>query len=309
MNRIARERRDAFRIICLGQESTKQKRGFTLVEVLVSLLIGGIAVSTALFALYTFFSTVEHNTEYAEAQQNAEMALSFLEPYVLLAGLGMPNNDDPGKENRFSTCWPSGSGSSPGLPLWRRSPHFWTSAVSCVGEGNSELRLVSAVPRKCAALEERILDAGGGILRVSEVPSEVLERWIVFPSSSIPFFVQAAGADSLTLRAVRNTPVNLYDQLHEVKALRFFVQGEQLYTDDFSSVQPRIKGIVGFHAEFAGSLLTVTVLSRASKRHSASVQPHVFGWDEQNEGWRPVKTDLDLRYRYVAVTRSWRIRN
>lgn len=290
-------------------ERARQRRGFTLVELLVSLLIGGVALAAAVFALYTFFSTVEHNTEYAEAQQNAEMALAFLEPYVLLAGLGMPNDDAPGKENQFSTCWPSGNGTDVGLPPWRRSPHFWTSSVSCVGEGGSELRLVSAVPRQCAALEGRILEGGGDALRVSEVPSEILERWVVFPASSIPFFVQAAGADSLTLRAVRNAPIHLYDQLHEVKALRFFVQNDQLYTDDFSSAQPRIEGIVGFHAELAGSLLTVTVLSRASKRHLTPVQSHVLGWDEQNEGWRPSRTDLDLRYRYVAVTRSWRIRN
>ncbi len=85
--------------------------------------------------------------KYAEPQQKAKWLLHSLNRTFWLAGLGMPNSDDPGRKPFFHV-WPSRSGSSASLPPWRRSPYFWTSAVSCVGEGNSELRLVSAVPRK-----------------------------------------------------------------------------------------------------------------------------------------------------------------
>ena len=74
--------------------NTHFRRGFSLMEVLASLLVMavlGIAVVTSLWVLGIFFMETE---EYSAAQQEIEAAFQVIESQIGNAGLGMPNNKE-----------------------------------------------------------------------------------------------------------------------------------------------------------------------------------------------------------------------
>ena len=68
------------------------KKGFTLVEILISLLILGVVMSAVVTLFFSVFESYQFHQDIMEAKQRGQIALSAIQPYVLSAALGIPDD-------------------------------------------------------------------------------------------------------------------------------------------------------------------------------------------------------------------------
>ena len=68
----------------------RKKRGFTLTEILISILIIGIVMSAVMTLFVSVFKSYEFHQDIMEAKQRGQIALAAIEPLVLNSGLGIP---------------------------------------------------------------------------------------------------------------------------------------------------------------------------------------------------------------------------
>ena len=87
------------------------RRGFTLVELLAALLISGVAAGAVVSILFSCLKSLELHGDLAQATQRAELALAMIQPFVLNAGLGLPDSR-PGNSMKATTVF---------LPFFDRS--------------------------------------------------------------------------------------------------------------------------------------------------------------------------------------------
>ena len=70
------------------------RKGFTLTEILVSILIIGIVMSAVMTLLVSVFKSYEFHQDIMEAKQRGQIAIAAIEPLIVNAGLGMPAASD-----------------------------------------------------------------------------------------------------------------------------------------------------------------------------------------------------------------------
>ncbi|MEO8022843.1 PilW family protein [Polaromonas sp.] len=110
-----------------------RQRGLSIVEVLVSLVIGLVVVGAVLLAYLTSGQTQRLQTAYAQMNEDAQIGLHLLSSDLLLAGYAQPVSLDPGTLQLVRTY--------AGRPVFGCDGNFvkanTTGQVICAGNGNS----------------------------------------------------------------------------------------------------------------------------------------------------------------------------
>lgn len=319
----------------------RKKSGFTLTEILVSILIIGIVMSAVMTLFVSAFKSYEFHQDIMEAKQRGQIALAAIEPLVVNAGLGMPTTSDD-----FEEVF---TGLEKLFPLSTEDEHF-TGPVQIANDGKRNIILETSGVYTDKYLGNELwlvygVQSGYGVSQSKEILEDFssgdieiqpddfslltgnignnkasLKGWIVFPVSEYPLSISDTDLidKKLTVASAKNQDLYRYDELHYVRAAKIRVNSisrnleVDFMMDSSEKFQPVAEGIDALRCIFEpfdadgepSRLLTVTVLSRADTMRSELNITAVEGWDTANWGAIP-----DVRYRYAVVSRSWRIRN
>lgn len=292
------------------------RKGFTLVELLVAMLITGLVAGAVITVFYVFIFHFEQTDELTTAQQNGEMVLTILRNPVLHAGLGMPSSDD---------FFDSFGGTSADVVQ-----DFDNGAVSITNGGSPStagdtLFVLYGVPSSAITTQSVDLDETNMNLTLSPDVSGLLVKnanstkgWLIFPTAGVPLIV--TDATGLTARTAQSEPgaVALYDELYFLRGLKAFVDSNgDFNTQDLTlqPAQPRVENIAAVYYEHSGTLLKVYVAAAGPVKHE---EPQYADWDAfkaafpewpgpQFEGFDSGK---EWKYHRMRVlSESWRIRN
>jgi len=306
-----------------------RNRAFTLVELLIVILITGLIMGSVLTLTFSVFKSYEIHQDTAEAKQRGQIALAAIQPFVLNAGLGLPNTT-----LEFQTAF---SGLTPLLPVQvnRKFKGFVQLATGATEVADDTvtsapaLWLVYSVPSGAGVNEEYSVpnnpaapffnikvEQFAALDQASNLSTSVeqLKSWVSFPSASSPFRVRTINTFSgeLNVDSAYDQWIASFDEIHFVRAVKIYVGGSSnLIIDhlDGSGAQSVLDGIVGIWCSFDSDgdrVLTVRVLARAGTKRTDIQQVVIEGWPE---GATPLKASLDPSYRYAVVSRSWRMRN
>ncbi len=279
-----------------------KKQGMTLVELLVTIVIGGIVMGAVSLLFVAFFRNFNMQDDLAEAQQNGEMGLALIETYVLQAGMGMPSLSSADFQAAFNL--------SP-APAWQK----WNGPIS-VDSAGTALEVLSArsTMPTVGSMEEKSIGTSGTFLSVTGKPpfsggtslGDLVSQgdWIVFPASDLPFRVVSnpTGNTSIQLQCTSEGTVYLFDALCILRSVDFHVDQEKLVLSGGEKME--IPGITRMYVRWDDSsrLLRVVLLARGKERQNSMLPSALPGW--------PVELAGDERhYRHVAVGKTWRIRN
>lgn len=320
-----------------------RKKGFTLTEILVSILIIGIVMSAVMTLLVSVFKSYEFHQDIMEAKQRGQIALNAIEPLVVNAGLGMPTASDD-----FMEVFKDNKKIIVGVYNDKTDKRNFTGPVQIaeVNGGVSEavlsindgrysgdsLWLVYGVQSGYGVDEVKDLLAdftSGDITiepdnyislnnNIKANDKSALKNWVVFPVSNYPLsiFNDDLTDNKLSVDSSKKQDIYRYDELHYVRAAKIRIKNRNLVIDYLMDLtenyQPVTEGIDAMWCIFEpfdddgepSRLLTVTVLARADTMRPELNITAVEGWDTANWGAIP-----DARYRYAVVSRSWRIRN
>lgn len=297
--------------------AVRPRKAFTLVEVLLVLIIGAIVAGSAVSLLYTYLKNYEHSTEYTEALQRGQMALTVLRPAVLNAGFGIPGDPEDFLSLKNS------------LGLDVASP---LDVRDYMGMKNSDLRLLYALPSSIgvgAAVDDisssftmRIFPRD---IKAAELKSAIKSaygydeyRWLIFPSAGVPLRTSSVpNGVSLSFsgapEGIRGS-VSPGDRLFFLRYLRACI-GKQsgqsipsLYvTDNGYPAQPQVLGIRRIFFDYSDDtkVLKTWILSQGDTRFPEPLDQKIE-WPSQS-GYE--LTSDDRRYYLAVSTADWRIRN
>ncbi|MCF7935685.1 MAG: prepilin-type N-terminal cleavage/methylation domain-containing protein [Synergistales bacterium] len=285
--------------------------GFTLVELIITMLIGGLIMAAVVSLLFMFTQQATQSRDLVEAAQRGQMVVLLLDRPVQHAGLGMPgDSSDYAKMLSFDT-----------KPAYRS----WGTPFS-VDEGGERLYVLYGIDTElgvvspCAISPDTALcsldlstDEGDSLPPATEVGDYT--QWLSLVGSDIVLY--RTGYDPGLGRLYgkyqpdRVDRINLNSDLYQLRGLEAWVSPSEdiFYTRDYKNEeigvvpprQPRVRGIASWDISFGRdpALVTVKVLARAGTRHDRAVSTTVPGW-----GAPP-----DPYYRYVLIQRTWHLRN
>lgn len=307
-----------------------ERQAFTLVEILISILILGVVMSAVMTLFFSVFESYKFHQDMMEAKQRGQVALAAIQPYISSSALGLPNRETP-----FQTAFTSTAGvlKSASALLPENVLEKFTSPVQIAsgdvvvsGVVNSDdisgsaLWLVFAVPSGIGVENDYQIDGTGTEIELTAVPpadllikdTNSMKSWVAFPGSTAPMFVNAVNPSDgkkITLAARTAQKISAFDEMHYVRAVKIKIINENLNVKHLSDGlavnepwSPVVEGIENIRFEFtADRLLRVTVLAKGSVEHNVEYMSSIPGWD----GPMPA----NRKFRYAAVTRTWRIRN
>ncbi|MGI6792036.1 PilW family protein [Aminivibrio sp.] len=327
----------------------RKKRGFTLTEILISILIIGIVMSAVMTLFVSVFKSYEFHQDIMEAKQRGQIALAAIEPLVLNSGLGIPavskdfmevfkdNNRiipqsaTPTNNQNFSgpvqIATVSGGGVSEAVVTIDSGNDLDTTDEKYTGDslwivysvssgyGISKLNIVGEILSDVSL--EMDPDADFTPLKdnldIYVNSNSSLKSWVAFPSSRFPFKVLD---DSLTnsttplgLRTTKRQFLHRFDELHYVRASKIKID--------------------------AGNNLSIYHLVNPTPDSYQPVVEGIYGmrcvFDRDGDRILTVtvlaradtlRPELNInsvdgwqgaipdgQYRYAAVSKSWRIRN
>jgi len=304
----------------------RKRIGFTLVEILVSILILGVVMSAVMTLFFSVFESYQFHQDISEAKQRGHIALASIQPFVSGAALGLP----AGKtdfQSGFSAnpplflldnAWPTKKFSG---PVQLASGDVGDVVVPDDATEGTALWLVYGEPSGFGVEADYEADSTArqieltGVINVEANKNDTTKSWIVFPAGIAPLFISAIDPGDgkiLSVASNKAQKINAFEEAHYLKAVKINVDknvnGGTLFIErsDGSGAQPAIEGISGLWCVFdrdGDRVLQVTVLARGDTEHTSELQSSIEGWP----GEAPQPTNR--RYRYAAVTRSWRIRN
>lgn len=251
------------------------RKGFTLTELLVTILVTGIIMGSVLALMYLFFTHFEFTSSGVSARQRAEMALSVLAGPVLHAGLGMPV--DPEEfQNAFEDIYD--------LQL---TEDEYPSAVNTID--NEKLYLVYGEPTGLSFVGPQ--DPQTDTIELNGEPSEIRvdDDWVVFPTGEMPFQVTGknTNANTITLESAGSVQdVALLDELHLVRFLEVYVDGEGLHAADPRSGGDEIliEGIQSVYFEYYNDMkvLLVTITGHGEEGRREDLEEITVSWRVKN---------------------------
>jgi len=283
-----------------------KKRGMTLVELLITLIIGGIIMGAVSLLFVAFFRNFNMHDDLAAAQQNGEMGLTLIESYVLQAGMGMPSISSADFQEAFNIA---------PTPAWKN----WNGPISTYS-GDTALRVLAAratvpaigateeknIGTSSASLTVQVGSSFGGGESLSDLVSK--DSWVVFPGSRLPFRVTATPSTNtdLQLQCTSMDTVHLFDSLYVLKGVEFLIYKGNLVLSRDKVMEMQIQDISKMYVNWDDSsrLLQVVLLARGKEKLSHQVEPPP-AWPSSKQ---PL-TSEERHYRHVAVGRIWRIRN
>lgn len=264
-----------------------RRRGFSLVELLLVIVVGTICMAAAYPLLWVFFSTFSQNDEYVSAQENAYNATLAMGQIVLLGGLGMPAGAVPA----------SVGGSA-------------LSNVVSVNASKDNLTVVWSIPMGAVTKDRMDNPGAGGKLFLTESLLGKLRvgDMVVFPPTRCFFAIRTVDAAGVSLSLVSgDAAVEQFSELHKVESSRFYVDPSDhtLRRNDIWGArnQPLLGGIWGLSVDVVagGRAVDVTLLGGSSQVLARPLAQEVPGWSPRN-------LPADDR-RFVAIRKIWRVRN
>lgn len=314
-------------------------RGFTLVEVLTALIVGAILGAALLEAWRWLSHSSERVSRTLLARDRGERVLSFLEPRVLHAGLGLSSCRADGVLRR---AFGYGSPGAPMIASWpdhvrplqiyKEFSGSWPDPA--VNEGGvyrgGSLCLLYAVPSGVILKNE----GGGSVtlepgerLRGTVVSGSLsgavsvaglfhdLRSWFSLPLTGYPLFWEGGTPSKPVLKLADGVvgpvvapPVN---ELYLLRGERFFVMNGTLYFQELRGswypplFQPRENGVLALWCEWRPALRTLDLWVLASGG------PAVFAPSARPSSW-PVEAPWKKAFEEheVFVSRgSWRAEN
>lgn len=297
----------------------RKRRGFTLVEILVSILILGVVMGAVMTLFFSVFESYQFHQDVMEAKQRGHIALASIQPFVSGAALGLP----AGK-----TDFQNGFSANPPLfILDNASPNKKFSGPVQLASGDvvvpddttegTALWLVYGEPSGFGIEQDYEADSTArqieltGVLKVEANRNDTTKSWIVFPAGISPLYVSAVDPGDgkvLSVASNKSQKINAFEEAHYLKAVKIKVSSGNMYIErsDGSGSQSAVEGVEGLWCVFnrdGNRVLQVTVLARGDTVHASELQSSIEGWPAE----APQPTNR--RYRYATVTRSWRIRN
>jgi|GEM_PF-1727492 prepilin-type N-terminal cleavage/methylation domain-containing protein len=292
-----------------------KRRGFTLVELMLVILVSVLMMGTVVGLLYTFVLNYEENSEYSTARQRGQMAFALLSRSIAEAGLGISSDGleayIKGISPDLADDWEEDSG-------WKMPVYVCDNAD---GEKSRDLYVVYALPSGLANMEEKFFaDSAITIDLTSEDKENICEDnlWLAFPSAGALFKFNrymTSDKDSIeaTYQGVDGGTLPLFDELHFLRLLRATVENGQFVVRylDVAEDPPewkslgRVEGIedMVFSRDLDDHIVTTYVLGRGDVKHDKLVTPEtVDGWPDEFE-------IPDRHYRISAHASGWRLRN
>jgi len=300
-------------------DHSAKSQGFTLVELLISMLLGTIIVGAVIGILMVYVFDFEQTDDITAARQRGEMVLAILENPALHAGLGFPDSPDIFSDSTVEI-------------------KTWDGTVSIInspsGVESGEIRVIYSVPSTMytassidfETTDSIDIDATGIDLKKQDGTSitdlinigdpyidfstqdDTIKHWIIFPTANSAFAVNDVGR--ITAENSGSGLIAQYDELHYLRTLEAtVVDGEFKVREnlDGAGFQPRVDGIEQIYFKNSNGILTVYVLARGNKKDSDFATEVVHGWPSDEVAIdNAVK---DKGYRLVTVRGSWRIRN
>jgi prepilin-type N-terminal cleavage/methylation domain-containing protein len=297
----------------------RKRIGFTLVEILISILILGVVMSAVMTLFFSVFESYQFHQDISEAKQRGHIALASIQPFVSGAALGLPAEkadfqngfsanpplfllDDASPNTKFSSPVQLASGDLVVSDDATKGTALWLVYGEPSGFGVETDYEVDSTPRQIELT---------GVLNV-EANEKTTKSWIVFPAGIAPLFISAIDSGDgkiLSVASNKAQKINAFEEAHYLRAVKITVASDDILRierSDGSGAQPVIEGIERLWCVFdrdGDRVLQVTVLARGDTEHTSDMQSSIEGWPAE----APQPTNR--RYRYAAVTRSWRIRN
>lgn len=307
-----------------------ERKAFTLVEILISILILGVVMSAVMTLFFSVFESYKFHQDMMEAKQRGQVALAAIQPYISASAMGLPNRETPfqtsftlssGVLKTASALLPADAQKKFTSPVQIASGDIVVSGVVNSDDiSGSALWLVFAVPSGIGVENDFQIDGTGTEIELTSAPpadllikdTNSMKSWVAFPGSTAPMFVNSVNPSDgkkITLAARTAQKVSAFDELHYVRAVKIKITNENLNVKHLSDGlavnepwSPVVEGIENVRFEFtADRLLRVTVLAKGSVEHNVEYMSSIPGWD----GPMPA----NRKFRYAAVTRTWRIRN
>ncbi len=310
----------------------KSRKGFTLVEILIAVVILSIVGIAATGLFFTFSRHFEQTNDLTAARQRGEMALSQLELPALQAGMSMPNRTaefekvfvvgtSPQQINLLTPLRSVISGWNKPVYLYETADTVGTTTyykkmglVYCLGSGIGVLEeheVTADTPPIDLKLSATCPD---NQVKVATNPAKT-DGWVAFSGCQTPFAVTAIdnANKKLTVKASRRDLIPFFSELQYVRALYAYVDSPggtspRLCLQDVTrGKEALIEGVsqVLFSFDDDSNVLTVHLLVRGNRRFPGEVTSgNVPGW--------PVSSTIkneDRHYRLVAMSASWRVRN
>lgn len=310
------------------------RRGFTLVELLIAMIITGLVMSAVMTLFFSVFKSYEFHQDISSAKQRGYMALAVIQPLVLNAGLGLPPDGNPFDSQNLHRAFDPGLGDLPPLfPPGVQEKRF-SSFVQLANDNDTRLSsgveapalwLVYAVPSGIGTDNGdnvKWSDPTGFNMQINAAlpPQNItpgnrtsLKSWCLFSSVQTPLEIQSMalsdGVWRIGGKIYNDAQILPFDELYYLRAAKVSVENSRLTVDhlDGSGKQSVVDGIIGIWCEFDRStrLLTIRVLARADLVREPGVQGELDGWPAvANARW-----PRNEAYRHAVVARSWRIRN
>jgi prepilin-type N-terminal cleavage/methylation domain-containing protein len=326
----------------------KSRKGFSLVEILIAVVILSIVSIAAVGLFFAFTKHFEQSADLTAARQRGEMALSRLETAVLQAGLSMPNRTADfekvfvvGTNINLITALRNATGSVWNEPVYLYGENFTvTDADGSKTEYFRKMGIVYCLSSGIGVLgdehdvdvydpnnsdtehTEQELELSTACpenqVRVATSPART-DGWVTFSGCQTPFVVNDITSDrkKLTVITSKRDLIPFFAELQYLRAMCAYVSSPggaspQFYIQDVTRgpAQPAVEGVsqVLFSYDDAGSDATNVLTVHLLVRGNRRFPGQVTSGVP---GW-PVSstiTDEDRHYRLIAISASWRVRN
>jgi len=315
-----------------------RRKGFTLTELLITSLLGAVVVLVTLGIAMQSTMLAERIASRTLAWERGQNALSIIEPRALHASFGITFSQTGDVfrrsfgRNDINSPPPARWTDRGPLQIWSGFPSLFNIAPNeggvFRGRGIALLYAIPSARRVYIADNTPIVLNEGQSTNVRLIPSSSelgttpsrltghtrndLRSWVTFPLMRLPVHaVYSASSVTVSMAEASGLSAVLYpyDEMHYLRASRFFAQNEAMFSEElrtaWTHIENRLEGVLEMWFEWTPSknLLEAWILTTGGRISSGrSARP--AGWPLEAP-WR-----TSFEYHSVLVTRgAWFLRN